>query len=43
MPNQTTNQIERNIAKDNIIKDMRNLSTLEKKKDKGVKDKVLRE
>ena len=40
MPNHTTNQIERNIAEDNIIKDIRNPFRLTKK-DKGVKEKVL--
>ena len=38
MPHQT----ERNIAEDNIIKDIRNLFRLEKKKEKSIKDKVLR-
>ena len=32
MPNHTTNQIERNIAEDNRIKDIRNIFRLEKKK-----------
>ena len=36
------NQIERNIAKDNIIMNIRNLFKKEKK-DKGIKDKVLRD
>ena len=40
MPNHTTNQIERNIAEVNIIKDIRNPFRLTKK-DKGVKEKVL--
>ena len=32
MPNLTTNKIERNIAEDNIIKDIRNLYKKRKKK-----------
>ena len=43
MPNPVTNQIESNVAENNIIKDIRNLFRLEKKKDKGIKDKVLRD
>ena len=43
MANHTTNQIERNIAEDNLIRDIRNLFRLEKKKDKGSKGKVLRD
>ena len=42
MPNHTKNQIERSIAKDNIIKDIRNLFRLEKEKHNGIKDEVLR-
>ena len=43
MSNLTTNQIEKSITIDNIIKDIRNLFRLEKKKDKDIKDKVLRD
>ena len=38
MPNHTLNQIERNIDKDNIIKDIKSIFRLEKRKDKGIKD-----
>ena len=38
MPNHTLNQIERNIDKDNIIKDIKSLFRLEKRKDKGIKN-----
>ena len=31
MPNSITNQVERNIAEDNIIKDIRNLCKLEER------------
>ena len=37
MANPIANQIERNIAKDNIIKDIRNLFMLEKKKTLALK------
>ena len=43
MLNPTTNQIERNIADDNIIKEIRNLFQLKKKKDSNIKDKVIRD
>ena len=43
MSNLTTNQIEKSITVDNIIKDIRNLFRLDKKKDKDIKDKVLRD
>ena len=43
IPSHTTNQIERNIAKDNIIKDIRNLFMLKKKKNNSIKDKLIRE
>ena len=43
MPNPTTNEIERNIAENNIIKDKRNLFILKKEKDSGIKDKIIRE
>ena len=43
MSNLTTNQIEKSIIIDNIIKDIRNLFRQEKKKDKDIKDKVLRD
>ena len=39
MQNLIRNQIERNIAQDNVIKDIRNFFRL--KKDSGIKDKVL--
>ena len=38
----TENQVERNIAKDNKIKDIRNLFTLKKYKGKSIKDKIIR-
>ena len=43
MPNPTTSQIERNIAEDNIIKDIRNLFRLKKKKDNDIKCKIIRD
>ena len=42
MLNHTTNLIERNIAEDNIIKDIRNLFRLKKKNDSSIKDKIIR-
>ena len=39
MPDHTTSQTERNIAKDNIIKDIRKLFRLEKKKTKAFRIK----
>ena len=42
MPVHTTNQIERNIAKCNIIKNIRKLFKLEKKKDNHINDEILR-
>ena len=42
MPNLITNQIKRNIAKDNIFKDIRNLSKLNKENDNDIKDKIIR-
>ena len=42
MPNHTTNPIERNIAEDNKIKDIRNLYRSEKKKDKSIKKSIKR-
>ena len=41
MPNPIKKQRERNIAKKNMIKDIRNLFRLKKKKDKAIKDRVL--
>ena len=38
----TENQVERHIAKDNKIKDIRNLFTLKKYKGKSIKDKIIR-
>ena len=43
MSNYITNQIERNIAKDNIIKDIRNLFRLKKKRDNSIKVKIIRD
>ena len=42
MPNPLTNQIERNIVEDNIIKDTRNLFRLKKEKENNIKDKIIR-
>lgn len=42
MINPSLNQIERNIAEDNIIKDIRNLLKLKKKKDNKIKDKKIK-
>ena len=41
MPNHTTNQIKRNLAEDNIIKDIRKPFRWEKKKGNGIEDRVL--
>ena len=41
MPNPITNQVERNIAEGNIIKDIRNIFRL-KKKYNSIKDKIVR-
>ena len=43
MPEHTTNQTERSIVEDNIIKDIRNLFRLEKKKNIGIDDKLFRD
>ena len=43
MLNTIRNQIERNIAGDNIIKDIRNLFRLKNKISNGIKDETLRE
>ena len=43
MLNTIRNQIERNIAGDNIIKDIRNLFRLKNKIGNGIKDETLRE
>lgn len=43
MLNTIRNQIERSIAGDNIIKDIRNLFRLKKKIGNGIKDEALRE
>ena len=43
MINPSLNQKERNIAEDNIIKDIRNLLELKKKKDNDIKDKKIRD
>ena len=43
MPEHTTNQTERSIVEDNIIKDIRNLFRLEKKKNIGINDKLFRD
>ena len=43
MPNLATNQIERNIAKENGIKDIRNLFRLKREKDNCIKDKIIRD
>ena len=43
MPNPSLNHIERNVAEDNIIKDIRNLFKLRKKKDNDIKDKIIRD
>ena len=41
MPNPMTNQMERNIAENNIITKIMYLFRLKKKKDKGIKDKII--
>ena len=42
MLNHTTKLIERNIAEDVIIKDIRNIFRLKKKNDSSSKDKIIR-
>ena len=43
MPNLATNQIERNTAEENGIKDIRNLFRLKREKDNCIKDKIIRD
>ena len=43
MPNPLPNQIEKNLAEDNIIKDIRYLYRPKKKKDNDIKDDSLRD
>ena len=43
MPNPSLNQVERNIAEDNIIKDIRNLFKLKMKKNNDIKDEIIRD